>query len=158
MAAAEQAWAAFAAHPATADAARRMLAGMAASPGMAGTALGSTGWNAYSFNLDYRTGAGVACPGGNSTPCEMVEDGAATLVIHVVAQVQASTWTARTRRGRTARCWCSRRARPSRAASTCCRSAAPPWTCAKVLAAFFAIAQAACFHLKHYRCRAAAIQ
>ena len=42
----------------TADAARRMLASMEASPGVTGSALGGTGWNAYSFNLDYRTGAG----------------------------------------------------------------------------------------------------
>jgi hypothetical protein len=58
--AAEQLWDAFAAHAATAAAAARMLAGMAASPGMAASALGRTGWNAYSFNLDYRTGVFVS--------------------------------------------------------------------------------------------------
>ena len=43
-------------------------------------------------------------------------------------------WTARIRRGRTARWWCWRQARHLRARSTCCRNTVPRWTCARVRA------------------------
>ena len=56
VSAAEALWDVFAAHPATAGAAARMLERRAQCPLQAATALGRTAWNAYSFNLDYRTG------------------------------------------------------------------------------------------------------
>ncbi|CAL8471179.1 g10721 [Coccomyxa elongata] len=56
VAAAEALWDMFAAHPATADAAARMAQRSSACPVHAAAALGRTAWNAYSFNLDYRTG------------------------------------------------------------------------------------------------------
>lgn len=55
--AAEQAWDLLASHPATAAAAGRMAAQVAATPARAAARLGRSGWNAYSFNVDYRTGA-----------------------------------------------------------------------------------------------------
>ncbi|KAK9919052.1 hypothetical protein WJX75_009029 [Coccomyxa subellipsoidea] len=56
VAAAEALWDIFAAHTATAEAAARMLQRKVLCPLQAATALGRTAWNAYSFNLDYRTG------------------------------------------------------------------------------------------------------
>ena len=58
VAAAEALWDIFAAHTATAEAAARMLQRKVLCPLQAATALGRTAWNAYSFNLDYRTGEG----------------------------------------------------------------------------------------------------
>lgn len=57
IAAAEQAWDLLAGHPATAAAAGRMATQVAATPARAAARLGRSGWNAYSFNVDYRTGA-----------------------------------------------------------------------------------------------------
>lgn len=57
MAAAELAWDQLAAHPATAAAARRMTVHIEATPARAAARLGRSAWNAYSFNVDYRTGA-----------------------------------------------------------------------------------------------------
>ena len=57
MAAAEHAWDLMAAHPATASAAARMAAHIEATPARAAARLGRSAWNAYSFNVDYRTGA-----------------------------------------------------------------------------------------------------
>lgn len=54
--AAELIWDLFAAHVATTAAAERMLRGLRESPTFLALALGRTGWNAYSLNLDYRTG------------------------------------------------------------------------------------------------------
>jgi hypothetical protein len=54
--AAELLWDRFAAHPATAAAAERMVQRLRASAEQSALALGRTGWNAYSLNLDYRTG------------------------------------------------------------------------------------------------------
>ena len=59
--AAELIWDAFAGHASTAPAAAAMLGRLGASPVLAASALGRTAWNAYSFNLDYRTGARWAC-------------------------------------------------------------------------------------------------
>lgn len=56
MAAAEILWDQFARHPPTAAAAARMLSHLRGDPVRAASALGRTGWNAYSFNVDYRTG------------------------------------------------------------------------------------------------------
>ena len=60
MVAAEALWDVFAAHPATAAAAGRMLQRAGQCPVMTAAALGRTAWNAYSFNLDYRTGENLA--------------------------------------------------------------------------------------------------
>lgn len=59
VACAEALWAQFAAHsPVTADVARRQVAYLhSGAGGRASTRLGGTGWNAYSFNLDYATAA-----------------------------------------------------------------------------------------------------
>ena len=59
VACAEALWAQFVAHsPVTADVARRQVAYLhSGAGGRASTRLGSTGWNAYSFNLDYATAA-----------------------------------------------------------------------------------------------------
>jgi hypothetical protein len=62
LALAAQAWALLEAHPGAAPAAARqreyLLGGTgAAAGGRAHAALGQTGWNAYSFNLDYATAA-----------------------------------------------------------------------------------------------------
>lgn len=57
---AEALWDVFAQHPATAAAAARMQQRMEACPRQSAAALGRTAWNAYSFNLDYRTGASLA--------------------------------------------------------------------------------------------------
>jgi len=57
VAAAEHAWDLMAAHPATASAAARMAAHIEATPARAAARLGRSAWNAYSFNVDYRTGA-----------------------------------------------------------------------------------------------------
>ena len=60
--AAEMMWDAFAAHPSTASAASRMLQMMRSSPAQSAMALGRTGWNAYSVNLDFRTGKPLLLP------------------------------------------------------------------------------------------------
>ncbi|BDA46570.1 hypothetical protein COCOBI_09-0220 [Coccomyxa sp. Obi] len=65
VAAAEALWDVFAAHPTTADAAARMAQRSASCPVQAAAALGRTAWNAYSFNLDYRTGKHLD---GKNTP------------------------------------------------------------------------------------------
>ena len=57
VAAAELAWDQLAAHPATAAAAQRMTVHIEATPARAAARLGRSAWNAYSFNVDYRTGA-----------------------------------------------------------------------------------------------------
>ena len=64
MQAAELIWDAFAGHASTAAAAAAMLSRLETSPVVAASALGRTAWNAYSFNLDYRTGAhsGMGAP------------------------------------------------------------------------------------------------
>lgn len=56
MAAAEAVFALLAARPATAATAARMLAHLASDPVRAASRLGSSGFNAYSFNVDYQTG------------------------------------------------------------------------------------------------------
>lgn len=65
MGAAEALWEVFAAHPATAGAAARMQQCKNLCPLQAATALGRTAWNAYSFNLDYRTGEAPITSQGN---------------------------------------------------------------------------------------------
>jgi hypothetical protein len=78
-AAAELLWAQFAARPATAPAAARMLRHLHSSPACAASALGRTGWNAYSVNVDYRTGPhvdGKNAPGSYSA-LAVFETGAA---------------------------------------------------------------------------------
>ena len=54
--AAQLVWQLFAAGSSTAAAAERMLQNVKSSPLGSGSCLGSTAWNAYSLNIDYRTG------------------------------------------------------------------------------------------------------
>ena len=54
--AAELVWQVFAAGPSTAAAAKRMLHNVKSSLVGSGSCLGHTAWNAYSLNIDYRTG------------------------------------------------------------------------------------------------------
>ncbi|KAL3143278.1 hypothetical protein ABBQ38_002121 [Trebouxia sp. C0009 RCD-2024] len=54
--AAEVVWQVFAAGPSTAAAAERMLQNVRSSSLGPGSGLGHTAWNAYSFNINYRTG------------------------------------------------------------------------------------------------------
>jgi len=55
--AAEEVWDVFAAGSSTAAAAQRMLHSICQTPSGSASRLGRTAWNAYSFNIDYRTGA-----------------------------------------------------------------------------------------------------
>jgi len=57
--AAEAVWNTFAAGAATADAAQRMMHNICEAPSGLDSRLGTTAWNAYSFNIDYRTGGQV---------------------------------------------------------------------------------------------------
>lgn len=59
--AAEEVWQVFAAAPSTAAAAERMLQNVKSGPLLSGSCLGNTAWNAYSFNIDYRTGMLQQC-------------------------------------------------------------------------------------------------
>jgi hypothetical protein len=52
-------WDAMAGHAATAAPAQRMLAHILSTPSRAASRLGRTAWNAYSYNIDYRTGVGI---------------------------------------------------------------------------------------------------
>ena len=54
--AAELLWQVFAAGSSTAAAAERMLQNVKSSPLGSGSCLGRSAWNAYSLNIDYRTG------------------------------------------------------------------------------------------------------
>lgn len=54
--AAELVWQVFAAGSSTAAAAERMLQNVKSSALGSGSCLGHTAWNAYSLNIDYRTG------------------------------------------------------------------------------------------------------
>ncbi len=54
--AAEAVWNIFAAGAATAAAAQRMMQNICEAPSGLDSRLGATAWNAYSFNIDYRTG------------------------------------------------------------------------------------------------------
>ncbi len=54
--AAEAVWNTFAAGAATAAAAQRMMHNISEAPSGLDSRLGATAWNAYSFNIDYRTG------------------------------------------------------------------------------------------------------
>ena len=54
--AAEIVWDDFAAAPSTAAAAQRMMQHAHSSPVAASSYLGHSAWNAYSLNIDYRTG------------------------------------------------------------------------------------------------------
>ena len=56
MQTAELVWQVFAAGSSTAAAAERMLQNVKSSSLGSGSCLGSTAWNAYSLNIDYRTG------------------------------------------------------------------------------------------------------
>ena len=57
--AAELVWQVFAAGSSTAAAAERMLQNVKSSPLGSGSCLGRTAWNAYSLNINYRTGMRV---------------------------------------------------------------------------------------------------
>lgn len=59
--AAEVVWQVFAAGPSTAAAAERMLQNVRSSSLGPGSGLGHTAWNAYSFNINYRTGMLHVC-------------------------------------------------------------------------------------------------
>lgn len=54
--AAEDVWDMFAANSSTAAAAQRMMDNTCHTTSGLASRLGSTAWNAYSFNIDYRTG------------------------------------------------------------------------------------------------------
>lgn len=54
--AAEAVWNTFAAGATTAAAAQRMMHNICEAPSELDSRLGATAWNAYSFNIDYRTG------------------------------------------------------------------------------------------------------
>lgn len=56
MTAAEEVWNSFAEAPTTAAAAERMMHNVSRTPAGLHSRLGNTAWNAYSFNIDYRTG------------------------------------------------------------------------------------------------------
>ncbi|DBA75057.1 TPA: hypothetical protein ACH3X1_010392 [Trebouxia sp. C0004] len=63
--AAEAVWNTFAAGAATAAAAQRMMHNICEAPSGLDSRLGATAWNAYSFNIDYRTGSHLD---GKNTP------------------------------------------------------------------------------------------
>ena len=56
--AADALWERFSRHPATAAAARNMLQHAESSPARNASRIGGTPWNAYAFNIDFRTGVG----------------------------------------------------------------------------------------------------
>ena len=69
--AANQLWSGFARQPSTAAAAQTMLFTLGSSTLYQRSQLGSTGWNAYSLNIDYRTARHIDRKNVKGTPASL---------------------------------------------------------------------------------------